>query len=155
MEARTVVTVRTARPEDMGQMVGLLRLLFTIEEDFSFDAVRQRQGLDLLVHDKRACVLVAASPPPAEQVIGMCTGQLVISTAEGGLSLLVEDVVVLPEHRGQGVGRALIRGLTTWAKARGVTRMQLLADRNNQPALAFYDRLGWQSTALICRRCPL
>lgn len=144
-----MANVRPAQVEDVDHLVHLLGLLFTIEEDFSVDAGKQREGLRLLVENQRACVLVAEH---GGQVIGMCTGQMVISTAEGGPSVLVEDVVVEPEYRGQGVGRALMNALTEWAKGQGATRMQLLADRNNPPAFAFYERLGWTSTALICLR---
>lgn len=141
--------VRAARAGDLDPLVDLLRLLFAVEEDFSFDAARQRRGLNLLLDDERARVLVAEE---AGQPVGMCTGQLVISTAEGGPSVLVEDVVVAPAHRGEGIGRALMDTLAAWAKSRGATRMQLLADQHNPPALIFYDRLGWQATALVCRR---
>jgi GNAT superfamily N-acetyltransferase len=37
-----------------------------------------------------------------------------------------------------------------WARERGVKRLELLADRNNSPALEFYRKLNWQSTQLIC-----
>lgn len=141
--------VRKARQEDLEQLVGLLRLLFTIEEDFSFDAAKQQQGLALLLNNDRGCVLAAEADG---RVVGMCTGQLVISTAEGGPAVLVEDVVVDPPHRGQGIGRVLMNGLIDWAGAQGATRLQLLADKNNPPALGFYGRLGWQTTALICLR---
>lgn len=144
-----MANVRPAQVEDVDHLVHLLGLLFTIEEDFSVDVVKQRNGLRLLVEGDRACVLVAEHEG---QVIGMCTGQIVISTAEGGPSVLVEDVVVEPEYRGQGVGRALMAALAEWAKNQGSTRMQLLADKNNPPGLVFYNRLGWTSTALICLR---
>ena len=45
-----------------------------------------------------------------------------------------------------------MRTLAGWALEQGATRMQLLADKNNPPALAFYERLGWGTTALICLR---
>jgi GNAT superfamily N-acetyltransferase len=77
---------------------------------------------------------------------------LLVSTAEGGLSLLVEDVVVQEQWRGRGVGRLLIEALSGWAKANKVSRLQLLADRNNIPALDFYRRLDWHTTELICLR---
>lgn len=144
-----MANVRAARAEEVNQLVHLLGLLFTIEEDFCVDVEKQRNGLRLLVEDHRACVLVAEQDG---QVIGMCTGQLVVSTAEGGPSVLVEDVVVVPEYRSQGVGRTLMNALAAWANSHGATRMQLLADKNNPPALAFYDRLGWTTTALICLR---
>lgn len=144
-----MATVRAARLDDLEPMVDLLRLLFTIEEDFNVDATRQRQGLALLFREARACVLVAEAEG---RVVGMCTGQLVISTAEGGPSLLVEDVVIATDHRGKGLGRELMAAMARWAGAQGATRMQLLADRNNLPALHFYERLGWRTTALICLR---
>ena len=145
-------TVRAARPADVEPMVGLLGLLFAIEADFRPDPARQRQGLALLLGDERAKVLVAER---ADGVVGMCTGQLVVSTAEGGPALLVEDVVVDADHRGRGVGRALLAALADWAGGCGVRRLQLLADGNNGPALAFYDRLGWRATALVCWRLTL
>ena len=138
--------------EDLERLVGLLDLLFTIEADFRPDPARQQQGLALLLDDRRARVLVAER---AGNVVGMCTGQLVVSTAEGGPALLVEDVVVDANHRGRGVGRALLAALADWARGRGVRRLQLLADGSNGSALAFYDRLGWRATALVCRRLTL
>ena len=142
-------TLRKARHQDLDELTALLRLLFTIEADFSFDAAKQKRGLAMLLDNDRGCILVAEA---AGQVIGMCTGQVVISTAEGGPSVLVEDVVVAPGHRNHGIGRALINTMTGWALEQGATRLQLLADTNNPPALAFYQRLGWQTTALICLR---
>lgn len=144
-----MVTVRQARVADLDRMVALLRVLFTIEADFGADEAKQRSGLQLLLESDRACLLVAESEAG---VIGMCSGQVVISTAEGGPALLVEDVVVAESYRGRGVGRMLMDALQNWAAARNITRLQLLADRNNAPALAFYRRLGWQHTNLICLR---
>lgn len=141
--------IRLAVQEDVEQLVGLLCLLFSIEEDFSADTGKQRRGLELMLANERCHVLVAEENG---QVVGMCTGQVVISTAEGGPSILVEDMAVSPDHQGQGIGRALLATLSEWAKEQGATRMQLLADRNNQPALGYYRHLEWQETALGCWR---
>lgn len=141
--------IRSAAQEDVEQLVELLRLLFSIEEDFSADTTRQRRGLEMMLATERGHVLVAEENG---QVVGMCTGQVVISTAEGGPAILVEDMVVAPSHRGQGLGRQLLSRLTDWARGQGATRMQLLADCNNQPALDYYRHLGWQETALHCWR---
>ncbi len=88
----------------------------------------------------------------AAGVVGMVTTQLVVSTAEGGPAALVEDMVVAPDHRMRGTGRWLLRAAEAWARERGATRLQLLADRNNDPALRFYRRMGWRSTDLVCLR---
>lgn len=145
----TPATIRTASPADLDQLTALLEMLFTIEKDFVFDPARQRRGLTMLLSNEWATVLVAEE---AEQVVGMCTGQLTISTAEGGPALLVEDVVINQQHRGQGLGRKLLAALAEWATDQGAQRLQLLADRNNEAGLTFYQKLGWQRTELICLR---
>jgi ribosomal protein S18 acetylase RimI-like enzyme len=143
------VRMRSAEPADLDSLVSLLAALFSIEEDFVFDESKQRRGLSLMLENERGCVLVAEAEG---LVIGMCSGQLLVSTAEGGLSLLIEDVVVDERWRGRGVGRLLMAAISDWAKANKVSRLQLLADRNNVPALDFYRSLGWQTTELICLR---
>lgn len=145
----TQLTVRPAQPADLETLVSLLRLLFAIEDDFQFDEERQQRGLALMLANPLACILVAEVE---NRVVGMCTGQLTVSTAEGGPALLMEDVVVADEFRGRGAGRLLVSAMGDWAAVQGAFRLQLLADRNNGKALAFYARLGWQTTNLICLR---
>lgn len=61
-------------------------------------------------------------------------------------------VVVDETFRGQGVGRALLRGVIDWAVGRGATRAQVLADRDNAQAIAFYRHLGLDVTNPIALR---
>ncbi|MGE4298960.1 MAG: N-acetyltransferase family protein [Desulfovibrionaceae bacterium] len=144
--------IRPATAADVEAMVGLLNALFSIEADFQPDPARQRRGLRMLLSAQTACVLVAEMDG---EVAGMCTCQLVVSTAEGGFSGLVEDVVVADSRRGGGIGRALLDAATAWAVERGATRLQLLADADNAPACAFYSHIGWTGTRLVClRRVP-
>lgn len=143
------LTVRPAEMADMATLVALLRLLFAIEKDFRIDEGRQRRGLALLLDNPLAMILVAEA---AGRVIGMCSGQLLVSTAEGGPALLMEDLVVTEGLRGHGAGRLLVSAMADWAARRGAFRLQLLADRDNSPALAFYRAIGWQATNLICLR---
>ena len=146
------VSIRSAESADLDSLVSLLASLFAIEADFFFDESRQRRGLALMLENERGRVLIAEAQG---QVVGMCTGQLLVSTAEGGLSLLVEDVVVDEQWRGRGIGRLLMAAISNWARTNKVSRLQLLADRNNAPALDFYRILGWHMTDLICLRTSL
>lgn len=147
------VVIRTAVAADLSALVRLLRELFSIEADFTADADRQRTGLALMLTDPdRRAVLVAER---AGEVVGMVTAQLVVSTAEGAPSAWIEDMVVDARCRGAGVGATLLDAVERWADAHGATRLQLLADRENGPALAFYDARGWSRTRLVClRRAP-
>lgn len=143
------ICIRQAREADLTGLVFLLELLFSIEKDFTFDADKQRQGLRLLLRQPQTKILVAER---AGRIIGMCTAQLLVSTAEGGLSALVEDVVVLPAWQRQGTGRRLMEAISAWAAEQGAGRIQLLADRNNSRALGFYNQIGYRPTELICLR---
>ncbi len=146
------VVVRGATARDLPVLVELLGQLFTLEADFRPDPARQRRGLsELLAAQDRATVLVAERHG---QVVGMVTGQQVTSTAEGGPSIWVEDLVVAEGARGAGAGRALLEALGGWAEGRGATRLQLLVDEENLPALGFYRRLGWRPTQLRTLRRP-
>lgn len=142
--------IRRAVRCDLEALVGLLQELFSIEEDFQCDEIRQRTGLtEMLRDDGHCCVLVAEQDGC---VIGMCTMQVLISTAEGGPVGLIEDMVVAQKFRRQGIGRKLLAAMETMACKQGLTRLQLLADRNNDSALDFYRKVGWKSTQLICLR---
>jgi ribosomal protein S18 acetylase RimI-like enzyme len=143
------ILIRPAQQNDLNHLVSLLEKLFSIEEDFVFNEQLQRKGLQIMLTNELGCILVAEA---AGEVVGMCSGQLTASTAEGGPALLVEDVVVHEDFRGKGIGGRLMRWLAEWGKAKGVSRFQLLADRNNTAALDFYTKLGWQTTELICLR---
>ena len=69
------------------------------------------------------------------RVLGMCTVQTMISTAEGGRVGLLEDLVVAADFRNQGQGEKLLAEAVRWAECQGLKRLQLLADKNNLSAL--------------------
>ena len=64
------------------------------------------------------------------------------STFLGRPSLYLEDLFVLPEERGRGTGRALLRALGKIALARGCGRMEWTVLDWNAPAIRFYRRIG-------------
>lgn len=57
-------------------------------------------------------------------------------------SLYLEDLFVVPEARGRGAGRALLRALARIAVRRGCGRMEWTVLDWNAPAIAFYRKLG-------------
>jgi ribosomal protein S18 acetylase RimI-like enzyme len=146
-----MITVRTAKPSDIPQLVALLNALFSIEADFAFDQNKQARGLTLLLKSEKACILVAQLPSD-NKILGMCTVQTLLSTAEGGEVGLLEDLIVAADFRRQGLAAKLVAGAVDWAEVKGLKRLQLLADKNNRSALAFYEKQGWQSTQLVCLR---
>jgi len=141
--------IRHARRDDIPTLVALLQDLFSLEQDFTSDQSKQTNALMLLLSDSRCCVFVAEHN---DQIVGMCSLQVLLSTAEGGYVGLIEDVVVAGEHRGQGIGKRLLASLESWAEQRGLLRLQLLADSENHHALDFYRASEWSNTHLIALR---
>jgi ribosomal protein S18 acetylase RimI-like enzyme len=145
-----VVFIREAQENDIPELVTLLRELFELEMDFQFDQVKQRRGLALLIAQPEKGLLLVAQV--GVKLVGMCSCQYLISTAEGSPVGLLEDMVIKREFRGRGVGRLLLNEIETRAQNNGLKRLQLLADKENDPALEFYSRMGWQVTNLVALR---
>ncbi|MEI8210473.1 MAG: GNAT family N-acetyltransferase [Methylococcales bacterium] len=146
-----MVTIRLATTADIPQLVVLLAELFTLEADFQVDPEKQADGLGLLIASPKDVVLVAELID-TDTVIGMCSVQTLISTAEGGAVGIVEDLIISKAYRKQGIASGLLAAVFNWSERQGLKRLQLLADQNNSDALDFYKKQGWQTTQLICLR---
>lgn len=142
--------IEEAGHDDLEAMADLLAELFALERDFSPRRDKQLAGLRLILERPdlgRLFVLRVAG-----KVAGMANALITVSTAEGGRVLLLEDVIVGREYRGGGRGRGLVEHVLEWAANQGMTRVTLLADRANMPALGFYERLGFETSNMTVLR---
>jgi ribosomal protein S18 acetylase RimI-like enzyme len=57
------------------------------------------------------------------------------------------SVAVHPEHRGRGIGTALLEALSEQARAEGVSALSLSVEKDN-PAIRLYERLGFERLRL-------
>ena len=57
-------------------------------------------------------------------------------------TLYLEDLFVVPEERGAGAGKALLKALARIAIRRGCGRLEWAVLDWNRPAIGFYKRLG-------------
>ena len=64
------------------------------------------------------------------------------STFLGRAGLYLEDLYVLPDHRGKGYGKALLHQLARIARERGYGRMEWWCLDWNRPSIDFYLSLG-------------
>ena len=64
------------------------------------------------------------------------------STFLGRPGIYLEDLFVVPEERGSGVGRTLLEHLARLAVNRGCGRLEWAVLDWNRDAIAFYERLG-------------
>jgi GNAT superfamily N-acetyltransferase len=99
-------------------------------------AVALRDAIDS--HD--ACVLVGEAD--GGELIGICTAYQDIHSVRFGYRAWVEDLAVHPDHRSQGVGRALLGAARDWARERGATHLELDSAEARADAHRFYEREG-------------
>ena len=57
---------------------------------------------------------------------------------------ILNDLFVVPEARGQGVGRRLMEAARERAQAAGMVALALATEKNNTTAKALYESLGYQ-----------
>ncbi len=141
------IRIEPATLEDLPQLVDLLVDLFTQEKDFVPDREKQMRGLRLILEQpNRGRIFVLRNE---RLIIGMINLLITISTAEGGFVLLLEDLVVTPEHRGQGYGSRLLEYALQFAKDKGFSRITLLTDKPNSRTQQFYLRHGFVESDMI------
>ena len=146
-------TLGAARPGDLEQLVALLGLLFEYEEEFAPDADKQRRALQAILADPGVCRTYVARE--GERIVAMANLLYTVSTAEGGRAALFEDLVVVPERRGKGIGSALLRHVIDSARQEGLTRITLLTDRGNKRAQALYRKVGFVASTMTAMRLKL
>ncbi len=77
-------------------------------------------------------------------VVGMAVWYRTYSTWRGRHGIWLEDLVVDPDHRGAGIGRALLAALARRCVDSGYARLEWNVVDDNDGALAFYATLGSQ-----------
>jgi len=140
------ISIDFATAADLETLADLLAELFTLESDFWPERDKQLRGLQLILDNPQIGQLFVLRVN--QEIAGMANALITVSTAEGCFVLLLEDVIVKAAFRGQKLGRRLVEHVLDWAAAEGMPRVTLLADRDNAPALAFYDRLGFAPSAM-------
>lgn len=151
-EATTAILPRIepAALDDLPDLVELLVALFSQEEDFAPDRRKQEHGLRLILEQpNRGRIFVLRTD---HKVIGMVNLLFTISTAEGGLVILMEDVIVHPDHRRQGYGGLLLDYAIRWAKDKNFKRITLLTDKISAESQEFFQKHGFKFSSMIPMR---
>ncbi len=136
----TEPTVRIAEERDQSSFLGLVDALADYEKlERPSPAARDRLARDGFGDRPLFTPFVA-------ELDGRTVGYAIIfftySSFLARPTLYLEDVFVLPDARGHGVGKAIFRRLAEEAVRRDCGRMEWVVLDWNRLAIDFYDRLG-------------
>jgi GNAT superfamily N-acetyltransferase len=135
------MNVRAARPADIPQLLALVRSYWEFEEIEHFEALRVELTLQQLLADPRLGGAWVAEDQG--QLHGYLLAVLVLSLEHGGLMAEVDELYVVPQARGRGLGAQLLAAAEAALGERGCVRLQLQLAVANEAARAFYARLGY------------
>ena len=142
--------IESATLDDLPQLADLLYDLFSQEADFIPNRDKQIRGLRLILEQpNRGRIFVLKN---GARIIGMINLLITISTAEGGFVLILEDLVIHRDHRGQGYGGKLLSHALGYAKDKGFLRVTLLTDKIENQARAFSETHGFQHSDMVPMR---
>jgi GNAT superfamily N-acetyltransferase len=134
------VKIRRATPADAVLLLQLIRELAEYER-LSDEMIATPE--QLLAHTLGPnAIAEAVIAQVDEETAGYAVYFPVYSTFAGVPHLYLEDIFVRPQFRTQGIGKALMKYIANVAAQRGYARMDWLVLNWNEPAIAFYQRLG-------------
>ncbi|MEV7414608.1 GNAT family N-acetyltransferase [Streptomyces sp. NPDC089919] len=133
--------IRTATPADVPVIHALVRELAEYEK-----VPHEAQATEEQLHDALFGPCPGAFAHIAEtaegEVAGFALWFLNFSTWKGVHGIYLEDLYVRPEHRGTGLGKALLLELARICVERGYGRLEWAVLNWNEPSIKFYESLG-------------
>lgn len=141
------ITLRTATPDDVPQILALVRDLAAYEkmpDEAKATPEQLRRALfgDPARDGKGAGLAECVMGEVDGRVEGIAFFFMNYSTWTGQPGLYLEDLFVRPAARGRGLGKALLSRVAQIALERGFTRVDWLVLDWNESAIGFYKSLG-------------
>ena len=129
------LAIRYAQENDIPQILYFIRELATYEKMLD-DVVATEDLLREWIFEKKRAevILVEETGEPA----GFALFFHNFSTFLGRAGIYLEDLFVRPEHRGKGIGKALLRKLAQITVERNCGRLEWACLDWNRPSIDFY-----------------
>ena len=134
------LVTRSATIQDTPVIFALLRGLAEYEQLVSdFVVTESDLTQSLFGPDPIANVILAYD---GDKAVGLAVFCQRYSTFLGRQYLYLEDIFVVPSHRGSGIGRKLMEQAALLAQTLGSTMIEWSVLNWNEPAIKFYEHLG-------------
>jgi GNAT superfamily N-acetyltransferase len=137
---RQSLSITPATEEDIPQILAFIQGLAEYEKLSDSCVATEKSLRETLFGEHRyAEVLIARL---GDTPVGFVLFFHNYSTFLARPGIYLEDIFVLPEHRGKGVGKALLGRVARIAHDRGCGRLEWSVLDWNNPAIEFYKKLG-------------
>jgi GNAT superfamily N-acetyltransferase len=133
------------RQADTGDAEAVALLAGELAQSFAFSREKFDLAYPQLLTERDACLLLAGE---GDECLGYLLGFRHLTFYANGPVGWVEEVLVRSEHRGAGLGRALMSAFEDWAAERGCALVALATRR----AAPFYRALGYEDSATYFRK---
>ncbi len=134
-------SIRAAIVEDIPAIFSLILALADYEK-LSDKVTGDIETLREDMFGTKPCIEAIVAEIEPNQVAGFALFFTNYSTFLTRRGIYLEDLFVLSEYRGIGIGKALISNLAQIAVTRGYGRFEWSVLDWNEPAIAFYQRIG-------------
>jgi len=134
-------TIRPATIEDVPAIFSLILALADYEK-LSDKVTGNIEALQEDMFGTKPCIEALVAEIEPNKVVGFALFFINYSTFLTCKGIYLEDLFVLSEYRGMGIGKALISNLAQIAVARKYGRFEWSVLDWNEPAIAFYTRIG-------------
>lgn len=135
------LTFRFAERADTPLILHFIKQLADCEKMLD-EVVADEKTLEEWIFDRQKAEVIFALEDGVE--VGFALFFHNFSTFLGRAGLYLEDLFVLPEHRGKGCGKAILKKLASIAVERGCGRLEWWCLDWNKPSIDFYLSLGAQ-----------
>ncbi len=131
--------IRAAQEQDCGQILEMIRALARYEKMEDQVVATEELLREWIFEKKKAEVLFATEDG---KDVGFALFFHNFSTFLGRAGIYLEDLYVLPEYRGKGHGKALLKRLAQITLEHGCRRLDWQCLDWNERSIAFYRSLG-------------
>ena len=131
--------IRPAAVTDCEAIVSLIRGL-AVYEHLEDQMINTPQRMEQVLFEEKAARAMVCEADGA--VVGYCIYFYSNSTFIGKKGIWLEDLYVLPEYRGHGIGKAFFKALADTALNEDCMRLEWSVLNWNAPSIAFYEKLG-------------
>ncbi len=134
------VQFRRAEPAHLDTLIDFMRAYYTFD-GIPFDAVKQRSALSgLIANPQHGFAWLIEYDDAVIGYMAVCFGY---SLEFGGRDAFVDEIYLLPEARGKGIGTQAMNVMLEVCRTNGIQAVHLEVSPDNESAITYYQKSGF------------